>query len=40
MLNKIMALTTAVVLTVLLVRSRVDPRGAAHVGVTRVGPDW
>jgi hypothetical protein len=35
---KIMILTTVAALTVLLVPSEVDAWGAAHVGVTRVGP--
>ena len=38
MLNKIMTLTTVAALTVLLVPSKIDAWGAAHVGVTRVGP--
>jgi hypothetical protein len=38
MLNKIMMLTVSAALTVLLVPSQVDGWGAAHVGVTRVGP--
>ena len=38
MLKKIMTLTTVAALAVLLVPSMVDAWGAAHVGVTRVGP--
>ena len=38
MLNKIMTLTIMAALAVLLVPSKVDGWGAAHVGVTRVGP--
>jgi hypothetical protein len=38
MLNKIMPVAIVALLTVLLVPSPVDAWGAAHVGVTRVGP--
>jgi hypothetical protein len=38
MLNKIMPPAIVAVLTVLLVPTLVDAWGAAHVGVTRVGP--
>jgi hypothetical protein len=38
MLNKILTLTAVAVLTILLMPSKVDAWGAAHVGVTRVGP--
>src|SRR5262245_31135957 len=38
MLSKIMTLTIVVALAVLLTPSKVDAWGAAHVGVTRVGP--
>jgi hypothetical protein len=38
MRKKILTLTIVAVLTVLLVPSKVDAWGAAHVGVTRVGP--
>ena len=38
MLSKLMTLMTVAALTVLLVPSKVDGWGAAHVGVTRVGP--
>jgi hypothetical protein len=38
MLNKVITLTAVAALTVLLVPSRVDAWGAAHVGATHVGP--
>jgi hypothetical protein len=38
MLKKIMNLTSLAALAVLLLPSRLDAWGAAHVGVTRVGP--
>jgi hypothetical protein len=38
MLHKIMTLVTVVALAVLLMPSKVGGWGAAHVGVTRVGP--
>jgi len=38
MLSKITTLTSVVALTLLLVPSKVDGWGAAHVGATRVGP--
>jgi heterogeneous nuclear ribonucleoprotein A1/A3 len=38
MLNKIMMLVIAAGLTALLTPSRLEAWGAAHVGVTRVGP--
>jgi hypothetical protein len=38
MLNKILTLALVVLLALLLVPSKVDAWGAAHVGVTRVGP--
>jgi hypothetical protein len=38
MLKKIMTLAAVAVLTALLLPSRVAAWGAAHVGVTRVGP--
>src|SRR3954454_12823073 len=38
MLNKIVTLVAVAVLAVLLIPSRVGAWGAAHVGVTRVGP--
>lgn len=38
MMNKIMTLTIVGALGVLLVPTKVDAWGAAHVGVTRVGP--
>jgi hypothetical protein len=38
MLNKIITLAAVAVLAVLLVPTKVDAWGAAHVGVTRVGP--
>ena len=38
MLKRILALATAAALTVLLVPSKVDAWGAAHVGYTHVGP--
>ena len=38
MLNKIMTLTILAALALLLVPSKVDAWGAAHVGVTRAGP--
>ena len=39
MLNKIISLTSLAVLAILLLPSEVDAWGAAHVGVTRVGPN-
>jgi hypothetical protein len=38
MLNKIIALATVAALAVLLMPSKVDAWGAAHVGYTHVGP--
>src|SRR3954454_24244714 len=38
MLNKIVTLVAVAVLAVLLIPSKVDAWGAAHAGVTRVGP--
>src|SRR5436309_1840714 len=38
MLTKIMSLTSVATLSLLLMPSEVDAWGAAHVGVTRVGP--
>jgi len=39
MLHKILMLATAAALALLMVPSKVDGYGAAHVGVTRVGPN-
>ena len=38
MLNKILTLTTVAALAALLMPSKVDAWGAAHVGYTHVGP--
>jgi heterogeneous nuclear ribonucleoprotein A1/A3 len=39
MLNKIMTLTTVTALAILLMPSKVDAWGAAHVGYTHFGPN-